>query len=313
LPYAEAIQLNLDRECDVAIWHQGVFGLGSGTLETLVEKLQSFDFAILVLTADDMVVSRDVLQQSPRDNVLLELGLFIGAIGRRRTFIVYDREKDIKIPSDLAGVTPATFKEHSDENHAAELGAACTLIKQAIAQVDVRSRAELTGTIEPETQFVVIADLMDSVDQQYFIIMFEQNISFKRDSSIFFAGELYELEIYDRTMASGGFSFDKLCSKLPEAGLLSVDLRNNISLTSRGKDFAAWLFKNGHKADYFRCSRGSWGTPRNSGRYEQMLRNFEESRKQIGKQMFPPPQSPTPKKPEAIDAVDSSQKINSKL
>ena len=54
---AEAIQLNLDRECKVTLWSQGLFGLAQGTLETLAEKVNSFDFAILVLTPDDLSVS----------------------------------------------------------------------------------------------------------------------------------------------------------------------------------------------------------------------------------------------------------------
>ena len=42
LSVAEALQQNLDRVCEVVIWSQGVFGLGSGTLEALVETLPSF-------------------------------------------------------------------------------------------------------------------------------------------------------------------------------------------------------------------------------------------------------------------------------
>ena len=39
LAVAEALQLNLDSACEVTIWSQGVFGLSSGTLESLVDKL----------------------------------------------------------------------------------------------------------------------------------------------------------------------------------------------------------------------------------------------------------------------------------
>src|SRR5437763_2735926 len=102
---AEAIQVSLDRDCEVQIWSQGVFGLGEGSLESLVEKAHEFDFAILVLTADDLVHSRGEERSAPRDNVLLELGVFLGALGRRRTFAIYDRTADLKLPSDMAGVT----------------------------------------------------------------------------------------------------------------------------------------------------------------------------------------------------------------
>src|SRR5262245_3386199 len=91
LAIAQAIQQNLDRTCEIVIWSQGVFGLSHGTLESLAEQLDNYDFAVLVLTGDDLVVSRGENTPSPRDNVLIELGMFIGAIGRKRTFVVYDR------------------------------------------------------------------------------------------------------------------------------------------------------------------------------------------------------------------------------
>ena len=57
-----------------------------------------------------MIESRKKKQAAPRDNVIFELGLFMGALGRERTFIVKPRHVDIKIPSDLLGVT---FIEYS--------------------------------------------------------------------------------------------------------------------------------------------------------------------------------------------------------
>ena len=134
LKIAEAIQLNLDHPCEATVWSQGIFGLSGGTLESLVARLDGFDFAVLVLTPDDLTISRGETNHSPRDNVLLELGLFIGALGPRRTFIVHERDKPLKLPSDLAGVTPATFMLHSDGNLQASLGAVTTLIKRSIQQ-----------------------------------------------------------------------------------------------------------------------------------------------------------------------------------
>lgn len=104
----------------------------------MADKSGEFDFAILVLTPDDLVESRKKQLSSPRDNVLLELGLFIGGIGRKRTFIVYDRTTEIKIPSDLAGVTFATYQTHHTGNLQAALGAPCTQIKKAIQELGLR-------------------------------------------------------------------------------------------------------------------------------------------------------------------------------
>jgi hypothetical protein len=127
---AETIQLVLDDEIHCTVWNQGVFGLSGGTLESLVTAVDEYDFATLVLTPDDLLEKRDLKGRSPRDNVLFELGLFMGALGRERTFIVHSRTTPPMLPSDLAGITPATYEERS--NLEAALGPACTRIKRAI-------------------------------------------------------------------------------------------------------------------------------------------------------------------------------------
>lgn len=132
LEIARGIELQLERDAEVTVWKDGVFGLGKGTLESLVLALNEFDFAILVLTPDDMIVSRDEKFQSPRDNILLELGMFIGRLGRERTYIVFNRDKDIKLPSDLAGVAMADYGDRQDGNIVASLGPPCTKIRYAI-------------------------------------------------------------------------------------------------------------------------------------------------------------------------------------
>jgi predicted nucleotide-binding protein len=143
LKIAQSIQVLLDHSCEATIWSQGVFGLSQGTLESLVLALDKFDFAILVLTPDDMTTSREQTTQSPRDNVLFELGLFVGGIGRDRTFVVFDRSSQIKIPTDLAGITLATFQKHSDGNLLSSLGAPTTLIENEVQRLGVRLNNQL--------------------------------------------------------------------------------------------------------------------------------------------------------------------------
>lgn len=132
LKIAEFIQLGLEYYAECTVWHQGVFGLSKGTLEELVRAVHGFDHAVLVLTPDDLVHKRGVSRDSPRDNVVFELGLFMGALGRERTYIVYCRDKAIDLPTDLAGVTAASYAERGDGNLQAALGPVCTKIKMAI-------------------------------------------------------------------------------------------------------------------------------------------------------------------------------------
>lgn len=258
LDIAEAIQLNLDRACEVVIWSQGVFGLSEGTLETLVAKAVDFDFAILVVTPNDMTQSRGTTQQSPRDNVLLELGIFIGVLGRSRTFVVYDRSASVKLPSDLAGVTHAGYQPHSTGNLQSSVGAACTQIKGVITDLGLREKQRLTSEIDQNTQFQIIFDLLDHSSNQFFILMHETGVSLPRESQ-FGRGIAYIYGLANRSAGQGLFSVHNFCKQLPDSGLLQQDLRNNVSLTGRGHQFALWLLERGHKAIFFKTEAGGWG------------------------------------------------------
>jgi hypothetical protein len=257
--FAEAIQLNLERVADVTIWSQGVFGLSQGSLESLVDSLDQFDFAILVLTPDDLIVSRGETDNSPRDNVLFELGLFIGRIGRERTFIVFDRNASIKIPSDLAGITPADFQVHSNGNLQASLGGACTRIKQVIERLGIYQKDE-APLIDAKVQYQVLADLLDIAALQFFILMHESGVKLTREGT-FEWGPRYEYRLAHRGRASGhgAMRVSDLCRKLADAGILQCDLRDRVSLTERGSAFAEWLVSSDYRATYFWSDHGGWG------------------------------------------------------
>ena len=143
LRIAQSVQILLDPVCEVELWTQGVFGLTQGTLEALVLAVSRFDFAVLVLTADDMTLSRGVETAVARDNVLFELGLFIGSLGRDRTFMLYDRTSPPAMPTDLAGTNAATFAPHASGNLEAALGAPCTKIQRVIERHGLRKDKEL--------------------------------------------------------------------------------------------------------------------------------------------------------------------------
>jgi hypothetical protein len=138
LAIAKALQVLLDRSCEPEIWSQGTFGLGAGTLESLVSALDRFDFAILVVSADETTITRGNPMNVPRDNVVFELGLFMGGLGRDRTFMVFDRTRPPDLPSDLAGVTAATYEPHGSGNLDAALGAAATQIERAVLRLGLR-------------------------------------------------------------------------------------------------------------------------------------------------------------------------------
>jgi hypothetical protein len=259
LPIAKALQVNLDYVADVVVWCQGVFGLSEGSLESLVDRLSSFDYAILVLTPDDVAIVRDDLKQLPRDNVLFELGLFMGGLGRERCFIVYDRTCAISLPSDLAGVTPATFHPHASGELRSALGSAATQVESVIAKLGCRQKGPSDIYIDSTTQYRVIADLLDVPSQQMFILMRETGVQLRReDWMLFGVRQEYYLGEH-KGLGHGYFRVNELCKKLADAGLLAQDLRGNVTLTERGNAFAEWLINSGYRAEYFWCDYGTWG------------------------------------------------------
>jgi len=64
-----------------------------------------------LLTPDDVAVRRNSRFRVARDNVIFELGLFLGSFGPKRTFVVCNRAVLRSIPSDLLGVTLATYED----------------------------------------------------------------------------------------------------------------------------------------------------------------------------------------------------------
>jgi hypothetical protein len=138
LEVARAIEDNLHKDAEVTIWNEGVFGLNRGNLESLVAALERFDFAILVITPDDVTISRDETMQAPRDNVMFELGLFMGRLGRNRTYAFSSDAKNMRLPSDLAGVSLAIYQhDRSDGNLQAATSPGCNQIRRLIRELGI--------------------------------------------------------------------------------------------------------------------------------------------------------------------------------
>jgi hypothetical protein len=115
LTYAKSLHVQLMNEgCEPTLWDQNSFELSKSTLESLVEKAHAVDFAALVLTPDDLVTRRGDERPAARDNVLFEAGLFMGTLGRERTFLVSSKDRELALPSDFAGITQAHWGDRDD-------------------------------------------------------------------------------------------------------------------------------------------------------------------------------------------------------
>src|SRR5918998_6479139 len=108
-----ALTRGLEDIADVDPWTT-VFNPGVSTLDRLVELTREVDFAAFIFAQDDWTTkgaSPDAAsgEASPRDNVVFEAGLFGGALGMRRTFILH--ANGAKLPSDLLGLTCVRYAE----------------------------------------------------------------------------------------------------------------------------------------------------------------------------------------------------------
>jgi predicted nucleotide-binding protein/hypoxanthine phosphoribosyltransferase len=139
LDVARIIQLQLERDADSILWTDAVFAPTEYALESLERQLDTVDCGVFVLTPDDLTRARGAQKRSPRDNVIFELGLFAGRLGRRRAVIILPRGVGLKLPSDLLGVNTVTY-EHSaiPDLATSALAPACTLIRQYLARLPLQ-------------------------------------------------------------------------------------------------------------------------------------------------------------------------------
>lgn len=145
LNVAYAIQENLDYEFEITVWPQGIFELSKTTLESLIEQAERFDAAVFVFTPDDNVMLRNEQKPKVRDNVIFELGLFIGILGKDKCFLVKPRSfSSLDFPSDLLSITPSDYNDdRSDGNICAALGPSSNKIRRALTPKGTKKKKEL--------------------------------------------------------------------------------------------------------------------------------------------------------------------------
>lgn len=133
LNIAYALQENLKFVSESTVWDQGVFNLSESSLESLINVLEASDFGVFVFTPDDYIKIRGKKDLAVRDNVLFELGLFVGRLGRSRAFIVIPDNKEFHLPTDLIGMTPGKYEaDRVDKNMQAGTGSVSHKIREQI-------------------------------------------------------------------------------------------------------------------------------------------------------------------------------------
>jgi Predicted nucleotide-binding protein containing TIR-like domain len=186
LDAARAVQQQLQslrKVAQVRIWDEMVEGISQSILESLVSRLSTFDFGVLIFTPDDLVKSDSGEFFVVRDNVLIELGLCIGRLTRERTFVLAADDPKLKIPSDLGGIIYGRFKlQNRYDELLTEVGPACSTIASAIMNAGkLNTVHRLASEIESQKQKTNEQDVR--LDQQGRTI--EDLVKYAMSASVF--------------------------------------------------------------------------------------------------------------------------------
>ena len=237
LDVAYAAQRNLEDVSEVVVWTQGIFELTKSYLESLLEALDDTEFGLFILGADDLIRIRGTEMPTARDNVIFELGLFIGRLGRDRTFILMPkRSADFHLPTDLLGVSTATFEAPSRPDRIqAALGPACHDIRLAI-----RKHAVLRNPASPHAQDLglLLPVLIPEPEQKHLL-----NIADRKTKGYKGRGTLRSELRHLRSMGLIKNHVDRHIGELKSEGV--YDLADIIELTDLGRQWAARLRSRG--------------------------------------------------------------------
>lgn len=166
LELVNAVHELLHYNAEVTPW-PAAFTAGRYPMEDLERQVETSDFAVFIFSPDDVVMLRDKVYLSPRDNSMLELGMFWGRLKRERVFFIVPAETESErggtridgfhIPSDLNGLTLLHYEIRHDRNNRAAVNIACSHI---IARI-----RELGSYRDPSVQLQAVEEKLQRKQQ----------------------------------------------------------------------------------------------------------------------------------------------------
>jgi hypothetical protein len=181
---------SLDDLLQVARWlgaakHEGLmwdnpdlFIAGVPLLTALMQLSKNVDAAILLFAEDDKLWYREDAMAQPRDNVLVEYGLFLGALGQGKAIVC--RKGRPKTPTDLGGIIYIDLDEPNDARirlnawvRALEAIRAESLCAEENTKRSIESLSETSFTITNRTKEMLTIYWLDYQGrrQEYFKLM----------------------------------------------------------------------------------------------------------------------------------------------
>jgi O-acetyl-ADP-ribose deacetylase (regulator of RNase III) len=227
LALAYAIQKCLHHAADVTVWTQGVFGVSKSALESLLAVLDRMDYGVFVFAADDLVTMRGKKTHAARDNVVFELGLFMGRLGRGHGFVVAPEGHNLHVPTDLLGTTPALFDPNRAKTEPEPaLATACHAIREVISRPSAGTVTRIDGgfrlLLSPQHSIDLVTGAIQESrpDANHGAVVLPANTTFDDEC------------INDLNSALGAYFQTHFKSRIPEVQTLIRDQLRTISPTT---------------------------------------------------------------------------------
>jgi hypothetical protein len=175
LPIARGVKSSIADLADVTVWDEAPeFGMNESVLDGLIKAAEVYDFALLVFGQDDCTMMGTNSVPTVRDNVIFELGLFMGRLGRGRAlWLSPTGSKAPHLSTDLGGIVHLEYDEPELTDAAAitqALAATRDKIQRQIGSLGKRS--DVTGNVVPMQQALCLAS------SQYSQARFQQDLEY---------------------------------------------------------------------------------------------------------------------------------------
>ena len=163
LPVARGLKQVLADCADVTVWDEAPeFVVGESILAGLIKVGEIYDFALLVFGQDDSTMmggAAGITLSTVRDNVIFELGLFMGHMGTGRAFWLSARgSKAPHLSSDLGGIVHLEFDE-PDMTNADSIARSLAVVRDKVYRQisSLGLRTNRTGHVVPMRQALCLA------------------------------------------------------------------------------------------------------------------------------------------------------------
>lgn len=175
LPIARGLKRILKDCADVTVWDEAPeFVMGESILSGLIKVGEMYDFALLVFGQDDCTMMNREEVPTVRDNVIFELGLFMGHMGTGRAFWLSPKgPKAPQLSSDLKGIIHLEFDEPEMTDASSIPGSLLETREKVYRQISsLRVRTDRTSHVVPMRQALCLAS------PQYSQESFQQDLEY---------------------------------------------------------------------------------------------------------------------------------------